>query len=70
MCFYYQVKPECPLCKQTFKSIIHNVTSMDSYEEYKVEAQQRHVSWINIPFQPVDVDMNFLLQAATIPSFS
>lgn len=43
---------------------------MDSYEEYKVEAQQRHVSWINIPFQPVDVDMNFLLQAATIPSFS
>lgn len=41
---------------------------MDSYEEYKVEAQQRHVSWINLtPFQPVDVDMNLFLQAATIP---
>lgn len=63
-----QVKPECPLCKQTFKSIIHNVTSMDSYEEYKVEVQQRHVNWINLPFQAGDVDMN-LLFSASLPTY-
>lgn len=62
-----QVKPECPLCKQTFKSIIHNVTSMDNYEEYRVEAHQRHVNWYNLPFQPSDVDMNFLI-SASLPS--
>lgn len=34
---------------------------MDSYEEYKVEEQQRHVNWINITntMQPLD----FILSA-------
>ncbi|XP_055838519.1 E3 ubiquitin-protein ligase Topors-like [Episyrphus balteatus] len=32
-----KVKPECPLCKQTFKSIIHNVKSFDQFEEYLVQ---------------------------------
>lgn len=36
----FQIKAECPLCKQTFKSIIHNVRSMDKYEEYKVEQRR------------------------------
>lgn len=31
-----KIKPECPLCKQTFKSIIHNVRSPSQYEEYIV----------------------------------
>ncbi|XP_061709396.1 E3 ubiquitin-protein ligase Topors-like isoform X2 [Cydia pomonella] len=32
-----KVKAECPLCKQNFKSIIHNVRSNHQYEEYMVE---------------------------------
>ncbi|CAK1540227.1 unnamed protein product [Leptosia nina] len=32
-----KVKAECPLCKQIFKSIIHNVRSNSQYEEYMVE---------------------------------
>ncbi|XP_014356562.2 E3 ubiquitin-protein ligase Topors [Papilio machaon] len=35
-----KVKPECPLCKQTFRSIIHNVRSNHQYEEYMVEQRQ------------------------------
>ncbi|XP_065212827.1 E3 ubiquitin-protein ligase Topors-like [Planococcus citri] len=31
-----KVKPECPLCKQDFCSIIHNIRSMDDYDEYHV----------------------------------
>ncbi|KAL5288171.1 TOPORS family protein [Megaselia abdita] len=34
-----KVKAECPLCKQPFKSIIHNVKSMDDYDEYVVQVQ-------------------------------
>lgn len=41
---------------------------MDSYEEYKVEVQQRHVNWINLPFQAGGVDMN-LLFSASLPTF-
>ncbi|XP_075975528.1 topoisomerase I-interacting protein isoform X2 [Anticarsia gemmatalis] len=35
-----KVKAECPLCKQAFRSIIHNVRSNHQYEEYLVV--QRH----------------------------
>ncbi|CAH0727523.1 unnamed protein product, partial [Brenthis ino] len=35
-----KVKAECPLCKQTFRSIIHNVRSNHQYEEYMVEQRQ------------------------------
>ena len=31
-----KVKPECPLCKQKFKSIIHNVRSLDDYDQHHV----------------------------------
>uniref|UniRef100_A0A1I8PSU9 E3 ubiquitin-protein ligase Topors n=1 Tax=Stomoxys calcitrans TaxID=35570 RepID=A0A1I8PSU9_STOCA len=37
LCEWSKVKPECPLCKQTFKSIIHNVKSEDQFEEYHVQ---------------------------------
>ncbi|XP_044745717.1 E3 ubiquitin-protein ligase Topors-like [Coccinella septempunctata] len=32
-----KIKAECPLCKQPFKSIIHNVKSNEEYEEHIVE---------------------------------
>ncbi|XP_026758882.1 E3 ubiquitin-protein ligase Topors-like [Galleria mellonella] len=35
-----KVKAECPLCKQNFKSIIHNVRSNHQYEEYMVEQRE------------------------------
>ncbi|XP_059050996.1 E3 ubiquitin-protein ligase Topors-like [Achroia grisella] len=35
-----KVKAVCPLCKQNFKSIIHNVRSNHQYEEYMVEQRE------------------------------
>ncbi|CAH0592680.1 unnamed protein product [Chrysodeixis includens] len=35
-----KVKAECPLCKQAFRSIIHNVRSNHQYEEYLVVQRQ------------------------------
>ncbi|XP_074027312.1 uncharacterized protein isoform X2 [Leptinotarsa decemlineata] len=32
-----KIKPECPLCKQSFRRIIHNVKSNDEYDEHVVE---------------------------------
>ncbi|GBP96043.1 hypothetical protein EVAR_63142_1 [Eumeta japonica] len=44
-----KVKAECPLCKQNFRSIIHNVRSLNQYEEYLVEQRQTDaVQMINI----------------------
>ena len=31
-----KVKAVCPLCKQNFKSIIHNVRSLDDYDQYQL----------------------------------
>lgn len=31
-----KVKPECPLCKRSLTSIIHNVTEMDKYDVHQV----------------------------------
>ncbi|XP_053621028.1 E3 ubiquitin-protein ligase Topors-like [Plodia interpunctella] len=39
-----KVKAECPLCKQNFKSIIHNVRSNHQYEEYLVEQRETEES--------------------------
>ncbi|KAL4716869.1 hypothetical protein ACJJTC_012680 [Scirpophaga incertulas] len=36
-----RVKTVCPLCKQNFRSIIHNVRSNHQYEEYMVEQRQQ-----------------------------
>lgn len=32
-----KIKTECPLCKQNFKSIIHNVRSEGDYDQYNVQ---------------------------------
>ncbi|KOC68567.1 E3 ubiquitin-protein ligase Topors [Habropoda laboriosa] len=34
-----KIKTECPLCKQTFKSIIHNVRSEEDYDQYHVSRE-------------------------------
>lgn len=57
-----QIKAECPLCKQGFKSIIHNVKSMDKYEEYKVESYRTNWATIANQFE------QFLL-ATSFPPF-
>ncbi|KAK9876185.1 hypothetical protein WA026_011303 [Henosepilachna vigintioctopunctata] len=38
-----KIKAECPLCKQPFKSIIHNVKSNEEYEEHIVEQRPLHI---------------------------
>ncbi|KAL0278824.1 UNVERIFIED_CONTAM: hypothetical protein PYX00_000520 [Menopon gallinae] len=35
-----KVKPECPLCKQPFKSIIYNVRSNFDYDQYHIERRE------------------------------
>lgn len=35
-----KIRPECPLCKQCFKSIIHNVRSEEDYDQYHVQYPQ------------------------------
>lgn len=35
-----KVRPECPLCKQRFSSIIHNVRSNNQYDKYDLAPQQ------------------------------
>ncbi|XP_017051714.1 E3 ubiquitin-protein ligase Topors [Drosophila ficusphila] len=32
-----KIKPECPLCKQPFKTIIHNVRTLEDYDRYPVQ---------------------------------
>ncbi|CAG4954327.1 unnamed protein product [Colias eurytheme] len=43
-----KVKAECPLCKQNFKSIIHNVRSNHQYEQYMVEQTQEDIERIEM----------------------
>lgn len=38
LCSFSQIKPECPLCKQPFKTIIHNVRTLDDFDRYTVES--------------------------------
>ena len=38
------VKSVCPLCKQPFSTIIHNVKAHDDYEQFYVENRQRNVT--------------------------
>ncbi|XP_017472994.1 PREDICTED: E3 ubiquitin-protein ligase Topors-like [Rhagoletis zephyria] len=55
LCEWSKVKPECPLCKQTFKSIIHNVKSIDQFEEYHVQPPT-----VQIPHRPMEVTIRSL----------
>lgn len=50
-----KVKAECPLCKQTFKSIVHNVRSYEDYDQY------------HLP-QPEDRRLNNPLENLFLPS--
>lgn len=38
-----KIKTECPLCKQTFKSIIHNVRSEEDYDQYHVPREMASI---------------------------
>ncbi|KAH8415759.1 hypothetical protein KR222_000120, partial [Zaprionus bogoriensis] len=38
LCEWSKIKPECPLCKQPFKTIIHNVRTFNDDDRYPVEA--------------------------------
>ncbi|GFQ70826.1 hypothetical protein TNCT_542031 [Trichonephila clavata] len=40
-----KVKPECPLCKQQFKSIVHNVQKDMTFEEYHVSSMTNIQLW-------------------------
>ena len=44
------MKPECPLCKQKFKSIIHNVRSLDDYDQYYIQQNPQSNNSANIVF--------------------
>ncbi|XP_028159070.1 E3 ubiquitin-protein ligase Topors [Ostrinia furnacalis] len=46
-----RVKAECPLCKQNFRSIIHNVRSNHQYEEYMVEQRQTEEALERLDFE-------------------
>ncbi|XP_069675057.1 E3 ubiquitin-protein ligase Topors-like isoform X2 [Periplaneta americana] len=49
-----KVKPECPLCKQSFKSIIHNVRSNEDYDQYHLRpASENPYPWVNM----INIDM-------------
>ncbi|XP_015585416.1 E3 ubiquitin-protein ligase Topors [Cephus cinctus] len=52
-----KIKTECPLCKQTFKSIIHNVRSEEDYDQYHVPREL--ASQIPPPQTPPPPDVNF-----------
>ncbi|CAG2055763.1 unnamed protein product [Timema podura] len=43
-----KVKAECPLCKQNFKSIIHNVRSIEDYDQYHLRPAEPPRNWVNI----------------------
>ena len=45
-----KVKPVCPLCKQKFKSIIHNVRSLDDYDQYYIQQNPPSNNSANIEF--------------------
>lgn len=46
-----KVKAECPLCKQSFKSIVHNVRSYDDYDQYHIPTpeERNHMHELPIP---------------------
>lgn len=61
----FQIKAECPLCKQPFRSIIHNVKSNDEYDEHVVETiptEELHIvdeQYMYLPTQPTRHQFHF-----------
>lgn len=52
-----KIKTECPLCKQTFKSIINNVRSEEDYDQYHVP--RKLASQVPEPHVTATLDVNF-----------
>lgn len=46
-----KIKAECPLCKQSFKSIIHNVKSEREFEEYLVQQPLHYNLMLSEPYR-------------------
>lgn len=47
-----KVKPECPLCKSSFTTIIHNIRSDNVYDEYHVPPIMRSppIPMLSVPY--------------------
>lgn len=56
-----QVKAECPLCKQPFKSIIHTVRSNSDYEELAILSAQPPAEDHNHEDISVDFEQHYYL---------
>ncbi|GAB1869964.1 E3 ubiquitin-protein ligase Topors [Camponotus japonicus] len=55
-----KIKTECPLCKQTFKSIIHSVRSEEDYAQYHIPRELSQISQPQVPLNfNWDVDDNW-----------
>lgn len=56
-----KVKPECPLCKQTFKSIVHSVRSYEDYDQYHLPQPEdrRHNNPLENLFLPSGVRFRY-----------
>lgn len=59
-----KIKTECPLCKQTFKSIIHNVRSEEDYDQYHVPREMVHPPQVSplvdINLELINLDFDFI----------
>jgi E3 ubiquitin-protein ligase Topors len=55
-----KVKPECPLCKAKFQSIIHTIESDEDYQSYQLPPRPPSVPMpAIIPLDPVPFDQRF-----------
>ncbi|TDG43780.1 hypothetical protein AWZ03_009790 [Drosophila navojoa] len=50
LCEWSKIKAECPLCKQPFKTIIHNVRTLDDYDRYPVQTNAPEHSSVSFHF--------------------
>ncbi|XP_043466546.1 E3 ubiquitin-protein ligase Topors [Leptopilina heterotoma] len=57
-----KIKTECPLCKQTFKSIIHNVRSEEDYDQYHVPRELAS----QVATATLDVNFDFVGNVGTV----
>lgn len=66
--FYFelQIKAVCPLCKQPFRSIIHNVKSNEEYDQHIIERPELASPPLNYEFDRDFTDY-FLPNAPATP---
>ncbi|XP_017835566.1 E3 ubiquitin-protein ligase Topors [Drosophila busckii] len=48
LCEWSKIKPECPLCKQPFKTIIHNMRTHGDYDSYPVQSSTAEHSALSV----------------------